>query len=137
MPKRSIGKVHLENLLFNMLKVVQGGRIRTMVIAHSLAQHSSEIHCLGRLNRSGEPSRLSRPKQWISPTLKPRLKWLAGAITIARMLCTGWDLFIHRNFQQGGGGVTGFPILYRKRKFIEILPEISGFYNFDEVFAYF
>lgn len=37
----------------------------------------------------------------------------------------------------GGGGVTGFPILYRKRKFIEILPEISDFYNFDEVFAHF
>ena len=33
--------------------------------------------------------------------------------------------------------MTGFPILYRKRKFIGILPEISGFYNFDEVFAHF
>ena len=54
------------------------------------------------------------------------------------MLCTGWDLFVHRNFQQGGGGgVTGFPILYRKRKFIEILPEISDFYNFYEVFTHF
>ena len=116
MPKRSIGKVHLENLLFNMLKVVQGGRIRTMVIAHSLAQHSSEIHCLGRLNRSGEPSRLSRPKQWISPTLKPRLKWLAGAITLARMLCTGWDLFIHRNFQQGGRGSDWFPYTVSQTK---------------------
>ena len=56
-------------LLFSVLKVVQGGRTRTMVIAHS-------------------------------PTLKPRLKWLARAITIARMLCTGWDLFMRRNFQQ-------------------------------------
>jgi len=25
---------------------------------------------------------------------------LARAITIARMLCTGWDLFMRRNFQQ-------------------------------------
>ena len=33
--------------------------------------------------------------------------------------------------------MTGFPILYRKRKFIGILPEISGFYNFDEVFTHF
>ena len=33
--------------------------------------------------------------------------------------------------------MTGFPILYRKRKVIGILPEISGFYNFDEVFAHF
>ena len=33
--------------------------------------------------------------------------------------------------------MTGFPILYHKRKFIGILPEISGFYNFDEVFAHF
>ena len=92
-------------LLFSVLKVVQGGRIRTMVIAHS-------------------------------PTLKPRLKWLARAITIARMLCTVWDLFVHRNFRQGGGGVIGFPILYRKRKFMGILPKISGFYNFYEVFAH-
>ena len=30
-------------LLFNVLKVVQGGRIRTMVIAHSPAQRSSEL----------------------------------------------------------------------------------------------
>jgi len=42
MPKRSIGKVHLENLLFNMLKVVQGERIRTMVIAHSLERCAGE-----------------------------------------------------------------------------------------------
>ena len=33
--------------------------------------------------------------------------------------------------------MTGFHILYRKRKFMEILPEISGFYNFYEVFAHF
>ena len=33
--------------------------------------------------------------------------------------------------------MTGFPILYRKRKFIGILPEISGFYNFYEVFTHF
>ena len=33
--------------------------------------------------------------------------------------------------------MTGFPILYRKRKFMGNLPEISGFYNFDEVFAHF
>ena len=33
--------------------------------------------------------------------------------------------------------MTGFPILYRKRKFIGILPEISDFYNFYEVFAHF
>ncbi len=30
-------------LLFSVLKVVQGGRIRTMVIAHSPAQRSSEL----------------------------------------------------------------------------------------------
>ena len=33
--------------------------------------------------------------------------------------------------------MTGFPILYRKRKFMGNLPEISGFYNFYEVFAHF
>ncbi len=33
--------------------------------------------------------------------------------------------------------MIGFPILYRKRKFMENLSEISGFYNFDEVFAHF
>ena len=33
--------------------------------------------------------------------------------------------------------MTGFPILYRKRKFMGNLSEISGFYNFDEVFAHF
>ena len=30
-------------LLFNVLKVVKGGHIRTMVIAHSPAQRSSEL----------------------------------------------------------------------------------------------
>ena len=30
-------------LLFSVLKVVKGGRIRTMVIAHSPAQRSSEL----------------------------------------------------------------------------------------------
>ena len=30
-------------LLFSVLKVVQGGRIRTMVIAHSPAQRSDEL----------------------------------------------------------------------------------------------
>ena len=50
--------------------------------------------------RSGEPSRISLRKRWILLTLRARLKWLARAITIARMLCTGWDLFMRRNFQQ-------------------------------------
>ena len=51
-------------LLFSVLKVVQGGRIRTMVIA--LASHFrrgfsvGEIHCLRRLNREGSPERFSR-----------------------------------------------------------------------------
>ena len=52
--------------------------------------------------RSGEPSRISLRKRWISSALRTRLKWLARAITIARMLCTGWDLFVHRNFRQVG-----------------------------------
>ena len=59
--------------------------------------------------RSGEPSRISRPKRWISLTLRARLKWLARAITIARMLCTGWDLFVRRNFRQRGRGSDWFP----------------------------
>ena len=51
-------------LLFNVLKVVQGGRIRTMVIA--LASHFrrvlsvSEIQHLRRLMREGSPERISR-----------------------------------------------------------------------------
>ncbi len=44
---------------------------------------------LRRLMRSGEPSRISLRKRWISPTLRARLKWLAGVIHIAQMLCTG------------------------------------------------
>ena len=43
--------------------------------------------------RSGEPSRISLRKRWISLTLRARLKWLAGVIHIAQMLCTGWDLW--------------------------------------------
>ena len=42
--------------------------------------------------RSGEPSRISLRKRWISPTLRARLKWFAGVIPIAQMLCTGWDI---------------------------------------------
>ena len=37
--------------------------------------------------RSGEPSRISLRKRWISLTLRARLKWLAGVIHIAQMLC--------------------------------------------------
>ena len=33
--------------------------------------------------------------------------------------------------------MIGFPILYRKRKFMGNLPEISDFYNFYEVFTHF
>ena len=51
-------------LLFSVLKVVQGGRIRTMVIApasHFRRGFSvGEIHCLRRLNREGSPKRFSR-----------------------------------------------------------------------------
>ena len=36
-------------LLFSVLKVVQGGRTRTMVIAHSPAQRSSELTAYGDL----------------------------------------------------------------------------------------
>ena len=42
-----------------------------------------------RLMRSGEPSRISLRKRWISLTLRARLKWLAGVIHIAQMLCVG------------------------------------------------
>ena len=42
--------------------------------------------------RSGEPSRISLRKRWISSALRTRLKWLAGVIHIAQMLCVGWDL---------------------------------------------
>ena len=48
--------------------------------------------------RSGEPSRISLRKRWISLTLRARLKWLAGVIHIAQMLCTGWDLLVDKNF---------------------------------------
>ena len=41
--------------------------------------------------RSGEPSRISLRKRWISLTLRARLKWLAGVIHIAQMLCTVWN----------------------------------------------
>ena len=41
--------------------------------------------------RSGEPSRISLRKRWISLTLRARLKWLAGVIHIAQMLCVGWN----------------------------------------------
>ena len=51
-----------------------------------------------RLMRSGEPSRISLRKRWISLTLRARLKWLAGVIHIAQMLCTGWDLLVSKNF---------------------------------------
>ena len=37
---------------------------------------------------------------------------LFSVLKVARMLCTVWDLFVHRNFRQGGGGVIGFPILF-------------------------
>ena len=47
--------------------------------------------------RSGEPSRISLRKRWISPSLGTRLKWLAGVIHIAQMLCTG-DLLVGKNF---------------------------------------
>ena len=33
--------------------------------------------------------------------------------------------------------MIGFPILYRKRKFMGNLPEISDFYKFYEVFTHF
>ena len=51
-----------------------------------------------RLMRSGEPSRISLRKRWILLTLRARLKWLAGVIHIAQMLCTGWDLLVGKNF---------------------------------------
>ena len=38
-----LGKDIQNKLLFSVLKVVQGGRTRTMVIAHSPAQRSSEL----------------------------------------------------------------------------------------------
>ena len=44
-----------------------------------------------RLMRSGEPSRISLRKRWISLTLRTRLKWLAEVIHIAQMLCVGWN----------------------------------------------
>ena len=44
-----------------------------------------------RLMRSGEPSRISLRKRWISLALRARLKWLAGVIHIAQMLCVGWN----------------------------------------------
>ena len=44
-----------------------------------------------RLVRAGEPSRISLRKRWISPPLRARLKWLAGVIHIAQMLCVGWN----------------------------------------------
>ena len=56
--------------------------------------------------RSGEPSRISLRKRWISPTLRARLKWLAGVIHIAQMLCTGW---LVRTFNEGGRGSDWFP----------------------------
>ena len=59
--------------------------------------------------RSGEPSRISLRKRWISSALRTRLKWLAGVIHIAQMLCTGWDLFVRRNFRQRGRGSDWFP----------------------------
>ena len=59
--------------------------------------------------RSGEPSRISLRKRWISLTLRARLKWLAGVIHIAQMLCTGWDLFVRRNFRHRGRGSDWFP----------------------------
>ena len=51
-----------------------------------------------RLMRSGEPSRISLRKRWISPPLRARLKWLAGVIHIAQMLYTDWDLLVGKNF---------------------------------------
>jgi len=48
--------------------------------------------------RSGEPSRISLRKRWISLTLRARLKWLAGVIHIAQMLCVGWYLLVDKNF---------------------------------------
>ena len=56
--------------------------------------------------RSGEPSRMSLRKRWISLTLRARLKWLAGVIHIAQMLCTGW---LVRTFNEGGRGSDWFP----------------------------
>ena len=56
--------------------------------------------------RSGEPSRISLRKRWISLTLRARLKWLAGVIHIAQMLCTGW---LVRTFNEGGRGSDWFP----------------------------
>ena len=34
---------------------------------------------------------ISLRKRWISLTLRTRLKWLAGVIHIAQMLCVGWN----------------------------------------------
>ena len=51
--------------------------------------------------RSGEPSRISLRKRWISLTLRARLKWLAGVIHIAQMLCVGWNWCYLGTFNEG------------------------------------
>ena len=59
-----LGKDIQNKLLFSVLKVVQGGRIRAMVIAPAShfrrALSVSEIQRLRRLMREGSPERISR-----------------------------------------------------------------------------